>query len=105
MGVCPSYCEAIYNECKQDYFSLDSNNQLKVCRDDDIVCSKLKDIIADGPAKSTCHLLSQPVEDLKCWSGEVSARVKGRAKTKVKVPLVQKKNKPKGTFWIWQVIK
>jgi hypothetical protein len=45
-GVCGSYCTRIYENCKHEYFTADSNNQLRVCREDDIICSTIEDIVA-----------------------------------------------------------
>jgi hypothetical protein len=47
-GVCPHYCRQFYDDCKDDYFAFESNNQLKVCKVDDIICSKLSDILPES---------------------------------------------------------
>jgi hypothetical protein len=40
-GVCLNYCGMVFQECKKDYFSMDANNNVRVCREEDIICSKL----------------------------------------------------------------
>lgn len=68
-GVCPHYCWQFYEECKDDYFAIDNNNQLKVCKEDDIICSKLIHIVPETKKEDICSLLDLKVDRDACWNG------------------------------------
>lgn len=73
----------MYEACKEDYFSIDSLNKIKICKDDDIICSKLVDIIpsADGSV-SLCQMLGVDTSSKDCWNGIPSWNIKGVPKRK-----------------------
>lgn len=79
-GVCSSYCAQIYDACSEDYFSFDAMNNLQVCRDEDIICSKMKEITGEDSTEGVCQLFKERITHLNCWNGQISALVKGRSK-------------------------
>lgn len=73
----------MYEACKEDYFSIDSLNKIKICRDDDIICSKLVDIIPDASESvSLCQMLGIDTSNHDCWNGIPSWNIKGVPKRK-----------------------
>ena len=73
----------MYEACKEDYFSIDSLNKIKMCRDDDIICSKLIDIIPDvSNSVSICEMFGIDTANDDCWNGVPSWNTKGVPKRK-----------------------
>ena len=68
-GICPHYCLQFYEDCREDFFAIDTNNQLKVCKEDDIICSKLIHIVSEDQKEGICRLLDLKVDRENCWSG------------------------------------
>jgi hypothetical protein len=91
--VCGDYCTRLFEECRSDLFSIDTNNQLKVCRDDDIICSSLENIVAERGPGYTCGLFDQRLSHRNCWNGQISARLRGKAIRKITIN--PKKTPPK----------
>ncbi|KAL4491947.1 hypothetical protein ABPG72_008368 [Tetrahymena utriculariae] len=61
-GLCGPQCESIYEQCKNDYFIIDQNTQLlKVCSRQDILCSKLHQIVSQKT--DFCKLLGHEIND------------------------------------------
>ena len=44
----------MHEVCRNDFFITDTNGNLRVCRDDDIVCARLGDIITNPYEKKVC---------------------------------------------------
>jgi hypothetical protein len=58
-GVCPQVCSRLHKSCAEAYFYSDTNGasskELSVCRQDSLICAKLKDI--SSSSEQTCSLL------------------------------------------------
>jgi hypothetical protein len=68
----------VYEACKEDYFSIDSLNKIKICKDDDIICSKLIDIMPAGSDSAVlCQMLGIDTAPRDCWNGIPSWNIKG----------------------------
>lgn len=76
---------SFYAECKEDLFAIDSNNQIRVCREDDIVCSPLASIVAEKGEGFTCELFDLHLSHRNCWNGQISAKTRGKAPKKVTI--------------------
>ena len=73
--------------CKNDYFVIDTNGNLRVCKEDDIVCSQLGHIIPNpySSKQNVCELFGYTQgQDYNCWKGMSSADYKGSARKKLK---------------------
>lgn len=60
-GLCDNTCERLYQSCRFDLFSYDTNHpdRLVPCKRDTLFCSKLQDITADY--KKFCALLGHKI--------------------------------------------
>ena len=76
---------SFYAECRDDLFAIDSNNQIRVCREDDIVCSPLASIVAEKGEGFTCELFDLHLSNRNCWNGQISAKTRGKALMKVTI--------------------
>lgn len=79
---------------------IDSKNMLRACREEDIICSQIEDIIPSEERRSICELLSFQIDKRDCWKGEISSDVKGKGQNTIKT--TQKntvKNRPKKWGW------
>lgn len=84
----------MYEACKEDYFAIDSLNKIKVCKDDDIICSKLTDILPNQKdSVELCQMLGIDTDDHDCWNGVPSGHVKGAAKKKANYHVKSTKTK------------
>jgi hypothetical protein len=58
---------------------------LKVCREEDIICSSLESIVAERGEGFTCGLFDQRLSNRNCWNGQISARLRGKALRKITI--------------------
>eukprot|EP01084_Bolivina_argentea_P069233 126024_1 len=88
-GICQSYCNQWYFDCRNDYFHYNKRGILTACSESDVVCSKLSSIATNG--SHLCQLSGFDVShiSINCYDGIKAKFVKPPSDDEWETPIAK----------------